>query len=169
MNATREDLVMGMDSRDVGIAILDRLDRIVNLLATAADMPALSAAYFAENQRMLRILIASMVPASPQLTRQVVVGVAQTALVVNESQVLRSVRITNLDPAQPLWVSGPGVSVAAGEVILPNQTGQFVVPTHESLWGICAVATIPIGVSVLHDVYSIIESLGGTEWMTRQS
>lgn len=157
------------ESKDVAHAILDRLDRLIALLERGELTPVLSAEYLAQSQLMLRILVANAIPAAPEVTRQVTVQTTETALVENESQVLRRVDVTNLDPAQPLWVSGPGVLVTAGQVILPNQTTPFVVPIHESLWGIVAVATINVAVSESHDIFRLIEALGGTDWMIPQS
>lgn len=156
-------------SKDVSHAILDALDRIVGLLQQQQDAPEMAADYLAQNWAMLRLLVANTLPAALDSTRQVPVTPVETLLVENESQVLMRVDITNLDPAQPLWVSGQGVTITNGQVILPNQTSPFVIPIHESLFGICAVAIINIVVGECHDIFRLVDMLGPTIWMRPQT
>jgi len=110
---------------------------------------------------MLCAMFASAsLPASPAVTRTVVVRTRETPLLENESRNLLPVEITNDDVAQSIWVSSKGVMNTAGRVILPQATARYVLPKGTNLYGVCTVATVNVRVSEGHDIFGILTAGG---------
>ena len=123
------------------VRMLEKLDRIIALLTKQNRLIALS------------------LPSSPRLTKAVQVTTAPTLLATNESVPYLYIVITNDDPAGLLWVGGKDVLSTMGRVVLPQVTIPYVIPRGESVWGVCAAASISVRVSEGFDLTVV----GGAE------
>ena len=142
--------------------IISRMDRqndlLAQVLALLAEDRARLTDQFGRVRSILDIVACAGIPASPQNTRELTVTPAPRMLASNESVPLARVDITNDDPAQPLWVSGPNVLVNTGRVILAQTTVPYILPRGTEVWGVCAIAFISVRVSELYNIMGMLET-----------
>lgn len=155
------------------IVLFDKLETIIDLLKMqlgAAATPGLLERYpeigeieggLMRTNKILEVLVTASLPSAPQNVQVVTVGIVETPLASNQSQPLMRVAVTNIDVAQPLFVSKKGLNVNSGQIILPRQTAPFVLPNGTELYGIIALATIQVSVAIAYDMQPALEALLG--------
>lgn len=140
--------------------VLDRLERIIELLDVRAGTPAtaegldlrrLEALWLRQNL-LLEYMVAASLPSAPLNVRTVTVPTTEILLASNESQPLMRVDVHNLNVAQPLLVSKRGVSGSAGIQILARQTRPFILPAGSQLYGVVLLGTILVSISEGYDI-----------------
>lgn len=140
--------------------IIDRLDTQNMLLARLIDVIVQNMGgpgavqMLGVNRRLLETLVAVTLPSAPRDTQEFTVGVNEIMLAENGATNLARVTITNDDPAQNLWISGRGVLITTGAIILPQFHESYILPAGSSIWGVCAVATISVRVATGYDLYA---------------
>lgn len=134
--------------------VIERLDEIIDILRNLPKPKP------TEIEEVLRLLTSAVVPASPNVTRELTIGTTASIIIQNLALPFARVDITDDDPAQPLWLGGRDVTTNIGRVVQPRTTVPYVLPMGAELYGVCNVATISIRVSELYEPYGILKSLG---------
>lgn len=151
--------------------ILDRLDKVVDLLQIQAGLPPTThyiqdieridtPAQLARDQNyVMEMLLSALVPSAPSIVEAYQVSNVETLLASNESIPLMRVEVTNDNVAQALWVARRGVLPTTGRRIIPLTTVPFVLPMGTVLTGICAIPWISVRVSIGYDFFAILQDL----------
>lgn len=92
--------------------------------------------------RINNILLAASLPSAPEISSLVTVNITPTPIFENVSRSILHLKITNNDPAQPIFLGGPGVTVGDGEQLLAQQSVIFTLGYGQRLFAVCFVAGI---------------------------
>lgn len=97
--------------------------------------------------KISNILMSALLPSAPYMTSVVAVLTSPTMLIQNLSMDMVRVTITDSDPAQSIFVGGPGVTIGDGEELLAGNSVSFVLGRGQRLYGVCTIATVSCQVS----------------------
>jgi hypothetical protein len=155
------------------VQIIQRLDGILawqqRISEQLGQMPVPAIAETGQNvlqtgnqqiDRLLRLLLAQVVQASPARTIEFTINnVTPTLIYGNNSSEYQRIEVTNDDPAQPCWIGDRNVTPLSGQVLLAQRTTAYVLPRGAELYTICAVATISVRVAVCYDLVGYLEGV----------
>jgi len=128
--------------------------QIVERLETVAQVVENQTAIIGRLLDFVTILTSSMIPSNMFSATITVVSNFAQELITNSTENLMRVVITNNDFAQQLTVSNSGsVMVGGGQIINPQANFPFVLSPGTSLYGIVAVPSIQVSVSLCYDLY----------------
>lgn len=145
----------------VARALIERLDANNSFLALISQQLEVqgqkdSGGYIQQAgriQSLLELLVAQIVPSSPEVTLEVTINnVTPTLLYRNDSLPFRRIEITDDDPAQMVWLGKRNVSPLNGRVLLAQTTVPYVLPQGDEIWAICVVATVSMRISECYDL-----------------
>ncbi len=169
---------------DPSLVVLDKLETIIQFLGILIGLPPnqqiierfpdlgplyqagkTSVGQAAKTNEALELLLSAALPSAPANVTTITVGISEILLANNESAPLMRVDVTNLNVAQPLTISKRGVGLNSGQLVLARQTVPYVLPMGAQLYGVVALGTIVVAVSVGHQmqpiVAHIVEDAGG--------
>lgn len=134
---------------------LQRLDTIISLLQQLVDGTTAGATPY---DRLMLMLLAAGLPASPALTRNVEVQTTATLIARNDAVLFARIDVTNDDPAQAAYLGESGVTTVTGRKLNGGETANYVMPQGSEVWAICELGTVSVRVSELYNALGPVMS-----------